>query len=145
MRISFSKYDLPDTVVSDNGTCFTSKEFEAFMEQNEVKHITVAPYHPASNGLAEKAVKIVKDGLRHSDGGLETKLMRVLFKYRTTPHTTTEETPSKLLMGRELKTPLDNLCPNLSSKVETRQLQKKAQHDKKAVQRSFSVGDLVYA
>ena len=45
------------------------------MEQNEVKHITVAPYHPASNGLAEKAVNIVKDGLRHSDGGLETKLM----------------------------------------------------------------------
>lgn len=144
MRISFSKYDLPDTVVSDNGTCFTSKEFEAFMEQNEVKHITVAPYHTASNGLAEKAVNIVNNGLRHSDGGLETKLMRVLFKYRTT-HTTTGETPSKLLMGRELKTPLDNLRPNLSRKVETRQLQKKAQHDKTAVQRGFSVGDLVYA
>ena len=117
MRISFSKCDLPDTVVSDNSTYFTSKEFEAFMEQNEVKHITVAPYHPASNGLAEKAVNIVKDGLRHSDGGLETKLMRVLFKYRTTPHPTTGETPSKLLMGRELKTPLDNLRPNLSSKA----------------------------
>lgn len=115
------------------------------MEQNEVKHITVASYHPASNGLVEKAVNIVKDGLRHSGGGLETKLMRVLFKYRTTPPTTTGETPSKLSMGRELKTPLDNLRPSLSSKVETRQLQQKAQHDKTAFQRSFSVADLVYA
>ena len=44
MRISFSTYGLPDTVVSDNGTCFTSKEFEAFMEQNGVKLIMVAPY-----------------------------------------------------------------------------------------------------
>ena len=144
-RISFSTYGLPDTVVSDNGTCLTTKEFEALMEQNEVKHITVAPYHPSSNGLAEKAVNIVKDGLKHSEGGLETKLMRVLFKYRSTPHTTTGETPSKLLMGRELKTPLDNLRPSLSSKVETRQLQQKAQHDKTAVQRSFSIGNLVYA
>ena len=145
MRISFSTYGLPDTVMSDNGTCFTSKEFEAFMEQNGVKHITVAPYHPSSNGLAEKAVNIVKDGLKHSERGLETKLMRILFKYRSTPHTTTVETPSKFLMGRKLKTPLDNLRPSLSSKVETRQLQQKAQHDKTAVQRSFSVGDLVYA
>ena len=65
LRISFSTHGLPDTVVSDNGTCFTSKEFKAFMEQNGVRHITVAPYHPSSNGLAEKAVNIVKDGLKH--------------------------------------------------------------------------------
>lgn len=145
LRISFSTHGLPDTVVSDNGTCFTSKEFKAFMEQNGVRHITVAPYHPSSNGFAEKAVNIVKDGLKHSEGALETKLMRVLFKYRTTPHTTTGETPSKLLMGRELKTPLDSLRPSLRSKVETRQQEQKLQHDKTAIQRSFSIGDLVYA
>ena len=145
LRISFSTHGLPDTVVSDNGTCFTSKEFKDFMEQNGVRHITVAPYHPSSNGLAEKAVNIVKDGLKHSDGTLESKLLRVLFKYRATPHTTTGETPSKLLMGRELKTPLDNLRPNLNSKVESKQQQQKEQHDKRAVQRVFSVGDLVYA
>ncbi|KXJ09330.1 uncharacterized protein K02A2.6 [Exaiptasia diaphana] len=96
LRASFSTHGLPDTVVSDNGTCFTSKEFKDFMEQNGVRHITVAPYRPSSNGIAEKAVNIVKDGLKHSDGTLESKLLRVLFKYRATPHTTTRETPSKL-------------------------------------------------
>ncbi|XP_020894181.1 uncharacterized protein LOC110233253 [Exaiptasia diaphana] len=115
------------------------------MEQNGVRHITVAPYHPSSNGLAEKAVNIFKGGLKHSDGTLESKLMRVLSKYRATPHTSTGETPSKLLMGRELKTPLDNLRPNLNSKVESKQQQQKEHHDKRAVQRTFSVGDLVYA
>ena len=145
LRISFSTYGLPDTVVSDNGTCFTTKELKAFMEQNGIRHITVAPYHPFSNGLAEKAVNIVKDGLKHSDGNLESKLMQILFNYRATPHTATGETPSKLLMGRELKTPLDNLRPNLNSKVESKQQQQKEQHHKRAVQRTFFVGDLVYA
>jgi len=38
-----------------------SAEFELLLEKNGVKHLTTAPYHPASNGLAERAVQIVKE------------------------------------------------------------------------------------
>ena len=43
-------------LVSDNRSCFTSEKFESFMKQNGIKHVNVAPCHPSSNGLAERAV-----------------------------------------------------------------------------------------
>uniref|UniRef100_A0A3B3SKQ2 Gypsy retrotransposon integrase-like protein 1 n=1 Tax=Paramormyrops kingsleyae TaxID=1676925 RepID=A0A3B3SKQ2_9TELE len=60
LRQSFSQQGIPEIVVSDNGTCFTSAEFREFMQKNGIRHITTAPYHPASNGLAERAVQTVK-------------------------------------------------------------------------------------
>ncbi|CAB1417871.1 unnamed protein product [Pleuronectes platessa] len=38
------------------GTQFTSSEFKDFMQQNKIVHSTIAPGHPATNGLAESAV-----------------------------------------------------------------------------------------
>mgnify|MGYP000229430996 FL=1 len=56
LREMFATHGIPGTVVSDNGSSFTSSEFQEFTTRNGIKHIKVAPYHPASNGLAERAV-----------------------------------------------------------------------------------------
>ena len=53
----FSTHGLPRTIVSDNGTNFTSTEFEQFMAQNGIKHIKAALFHPAPNGQPERAVR----------------------------------------------------------------------------------------
>ena len=53
MRATFATHGLPDMVVSDNGSCFTSSEIKSFLQKNGIKHVTSAPYHPASNGLVE--------------------------------------------------------------------------------------------
>ena len=58
LRTLFAKLGLPEMVVTDNGTCFVSQEFEQFLQKNGIKHTTSAPYHPASNGLAERAVQV---------------------------------------------------------------------------------------
>ena len=55
---------------------------EQFLKANGVRHITAAPYHPSSNGLAERAVQTCKATLKKiSAGTLETKIQQVLLNY----------------------------------------------------------------
>ena len=144
LRTLFSRYGIPETLVSDNGTGFTSGEFENFLATNGVKRLKSAPYHPATNGLAERAVQIVKRGLKKvTAGSVEERLARVLFAYRITPQSTTGLAPDELLLGRKLRTRLDLLRPNSPQRVESKQLQQKQDHDFKARPREFIVGDLV--
>ena len=121
---SFSKFGIPDQIVSDNGPTFRSEEFGNFLRRNGVRQTFVAPYHPSSNGLAERAVQVVKQGLRKlRDCGqsIENKLNIVLFQHRTIPHSTTGITPSESLFGRKIQTKLDLLRPSNKIKVQRSQ------------------------
>ena len=142
----FSTHGLPQKIVTDNGPSFTSDEFKRYMQANGIKHITSAPYHPATNGLAERAVQTMKQGIRQMlNGSIEEKLAKFLFKYRITPHSTTGVSPSELLMGRRIRSRLDLLLPDLTSVVQDKQLKQKQAHDKKKPDRNFIIGDTVFA
>ena len=85
-----------------------SNEFKEFMSRNGILHVTPAPYHPSTNGLAERAVQSFKQGLKRTTGkSIQDRLSRFLFQYRTTPHSTTGVPPAELLMGRRLRTRFD--------------------------------------
>ena len=93
-------------------------------------HITSAPYHPASNGLAERAVRIVKEGLRKmKTGTISDKIARLLFQYRMTPQSVTKLSPAELLLGRCLRGRLNLLHPNLADRVEKAAEKQKEYHD----------------
>ena len=145
LRTIFAVHGLPETLVSDNASCFTSAEFKQFLDKNGIRHITSAPYHPATNGLAERAVQTFKDGMKKcSEGDIETKLARFLFHYRNTPHTTTGISPAKLLFNREPRSHLTILRPSLSSKIRHKQTQQKGSHDLGTKNRSFNIDDPVF-
>ena len=61
----FARWGIPDTIVSDNGP---AQEFKVFCKSNGVKQVLVAPYHLSSNGVAERAVKTVKEGMKKMTG-----------------------------------------------------------------------------
>ena len=145
IRASIATHGIPDIIVSDNGSCFTSQEFESFCRANGITHIKSAPqYHPASNGLAERMVQTLKQGLKMGEGTFQEKLQRVLMAYRNTPHTTTGQTPAELLLGRKPKRLLDLAKPNLADRVHRKQNEQKQYHDDKARDRSFTMQQDVY-
>lgn len=103
-------------MVSDDGICFTSKEFQELMNHNGIKHITTALYHAASKGLAKRAVQTFKGLMKKSTGdSIEARLARVLFSYRITPQLTTGKSPAELLCGRKLRSTLDLIHPDFKS------------------------------
>ena len=91
-------------VVTDNGSNFTSDEFEEFLNQNEIRQIRTAPFHSASNGLAERAVQLLKEKIKkRNEGSVKTRVSRFLVRYRITPQTSTGVSPVELLLGRKMK------------------------------------------
>ena len=114
LRLLFASYGVPNQLVSDNGPQFVSKEFAEFMAGNAVKHIRVAPYHPASNGLAERFVQTFKKAMsaaRNDGASLSQKLCRFLLTYRSTSHATTQVAPCELFLKRNIRTRLDAIRP----------------------------------
>ncbi|XP_028304146.1 uncharacterized protein K02A2.6-like [Gouania willdenowi] len=145
LRSIFATHGLPDTIVSDNGPTFTSEVFREFVEKNGIRHIRTAPYHPASNGLAERAVETLKSGLRKMTGhSLEIKLARFLFQYRITPHTTTGLSPAEMLLKRKPKSHLDLLRPDVGAKVARSQEDQTLRRDQHARTWFFKQRDCVY-
>ena len=135
LRSCFARWGLPVVLVSDNGTCFTSSEFQEFVQKNGIRHVRSAPFHPSSNGLAENMVRTFKAAVSHSKGeGMRLALDRFLFKYRITPHTTTGVSPSELLLGRQVRTIYDLLKPSdaIEQRVIQQQIKQKAYRDPKA-------------
>ncbi|XP_020912823.1 uncharacterized protein K02A2.6-like [Exaiptasia diaphana] len=119
LRTLFARMGIPEQVVSDNGPQFTSAEFKNFMNVNGIKHVMGATYHPSTNGLAERFVQSFKRAVKadQTNRELQYKLDRFLMAYRTAPHSTTGQSPAQLLLGRNLKTRLDLLKPNMRRRV----------------------------
>ncbi|CAB4030743.1 Transposon Tf2-9 poly, partial [Paramuricea clavata] len=124
LRLIFAVYGLPEEVVSDNGPQFTATEFVEFMTKNGIKHTLVPPYHPQSNGAAERSVRVVKEALakqviQGTQGvSMKHRLANFLLRYRTTPHSTTGVSPGELMMKRRLRTRLSLVKPDLAQVVE---------------------------
>ena len=117
MRKTFATFGLPEQLHTDNGSCFTSNEFETFCKANGIKHTLSGAWHPETNGLAEKCVQIFKNAIKKMKGDMDFRLSRFLFRYRTTEQESTNRTPAFLLMGRELKTRLELMRPTVSINI----------------------------
>ena len=146
LRHMFAAYGLPEQLVLDNGPQFVSEEFRQFTRGNGIKHIRSSPYHPASNGLAERFVRTFKESMKamkNENLSLNHKLENFLLRQRTTPQATTRQSPCALFLGRQVRTRLDLLRPELASQVEGRQAVQKEQHDHHAHARSIEAGQPV--
>ena len=146
LRHVFAAHGLPDQLVSDNGPQFTSDEFTQFLRRNGIKHVRTAPYHPSTNGLAERFAKTLKKAILAGKGdgrSPQHKLSSFLLTYRSTPHAVTSVAPSVLLNNRSLKVVLDLVKPDIGRKVQEQQGHQKKGYDHHVCDRQFEVGDTI--
>ena len=148
-RNIFARYGLPTQVVRDNGPPFQFAEHEEFLRQNGIQKILASPYHPSSNGLAERFVQTFKYAMESSAddpaSSIQRRIQNFLISYRSTPHATTGSSPAKLFLQRELRTRLSPVTPDIGSRVASQKDKMKSNHDKFAKYREIVLGDSVLA
>ena len=143
----FASYGVPEQIVTDNAATFMSDEFQQFTKRNGILHTTGAPRHPATNGLAERYVSTFKAGMKKlakDDLSIEDKVSHFLLWYRTTPNSTTGESPADLFLKRHIRTRLDFLKPSIRERVRRKQYRQKEEHDQHAAERQFDMDEQVY-
>jgi hypothetical protein len=148
LRSIFSRNGIPAQIVSDNGSQFSSDEFATFMKRNGIKHFKSAPYHPVTNGLAERFIQAFKNSMRamkDESGDINQKIANFLLADRNTPYSTTNETPPKLFLGRNLRTRLSLINPNIQINVSRNQMNTTFQEKRTKNSRYFEDGQSVIA
>ena len=105
LKLIFSEYGWPETIVSDNSPCYSAEIFTKLMRDYSMNNITSSPHYPQSNGLAEKYVQIVKN-LFYKAKEEGTDLYKSLMIYRNTPLLYMLQSPMQLLQLQTARTQL---------------------------------------
>ncbi|KAK9688377.1 Integrase zinc binding domain [Popillia japonica] len=143
LRHSFAIMGLPKYIVSDNGPPFGSITFQQFCMSNGIILQHSPPYHPQSNGLAEKTVDTIKRSLKKQlqskKESLQHSIDNFLFAYRNTPSTSTNRSPSELIFKQLPRTKLSLLRPREAERKDNNEGKGKRSR------KYFTVNEKVYA
>ncbi|KHN86232.1 Uncharacterized protein K02A2.6, partial [Toxocara canis] len=103
LRGLLARYGLPEAIGSDSSTQFSSYDFQQFCNSNRIFHIS-PPYHPQSNGQAERFVDTFKCSMLklRREGTVPEIMDTFLGTYRRTPNAFPLEhrTSAELFLGR---------------------------------------------
>ncbi|MCH80654.1 gypsy retrotransposon integrase-like protein [Trifolium medium] len=98
-------FGVPQSVVTDNGSQFIDRKIQQMMENFKIKQQFSSVEHPQTNGQAKAANRVILRGLKRrlddAKGNWAEELHHILWAYRTTPHSSTGETPFRLTYGTE--------------------------------------------
>ena len=102
------RFGIPRALVSDNGKQFDNAKFRDFCVKLGIKNYYSSSAHPQSNGQAEVTIRTLKAALKTKLEDLKGKyLPKVLWAYRTTRKSATQETPFALAFGTEAVAPVE--------------------------------------
>ena len=110
LRTVFTRFGIPECIVSDNAPEFISKEFLAWIENQGARKIESPPYFPMANGRAERAVQTIKKGIKcwklsQCDMELDVFLQKMLFYHRISANYY-GKSPAEMVFGRQIRRPI---------------------------------------
>jgi transposase InsO family protein len=109
------RFEVSNSIITDNGTQFTGKKFLAFCEDHHIRVDWAAVAHPMTNGQVQRANGMILQGLKpriYNDLNKFGKrwmkeLPSVVWSLRTTPSRATGFSPFFLVYGAEAILPID--------------------------------------
>ena len=109
LRTVFARNGVPITLVSDNAPEFKAEKFTDWLRQIGCKPLNSPPYHPASNGQAERLVRTLKNALKAWNHAIPFQhfLQKILLTLRTAkPSGGRADSPDIMMWNRRLRHPL---------------------------------------
>ena len=105
------RYGAPVTLHSDQGGQFTSQLFITICQLLDINKTRTTPYHPQSDGLVERMnrtlIQMLSAHVNEHHNDWDIHLQQCLLAYRSSVHSSTLQTPAKLMFGREMRLPID--------------------------------------
>lgn len=106
-----TRFGEPETIITDNGTIFTSDRIKEYAVSLKIRLEQSIPYYPQANGQAEASNKvligILEKMVTERPGMWHLKLNEALWAYRTSPWSATGTTPYALTYGHDAMLPVE--------------------------------------
>ncbi|KAK1605819.1 hypothetical protein QYE76_029492 [Lolium multiflorum] len=103
------RFGIPQTITTDGGSVFVSKEFRGFCDDMGIKLIRSSPYYAQANGQAEASnqslIKLIKRKIEENPRDWHEKLSEALWAYRMSCHGAIKTSPYQLVYGQEAVLP----------------------------------------
>ena len=103
------RFGIPQTITTDQGTLFTSREFDEFAIGMGIKVLNSSPYYAQANGQVEASnkgiVKLIKRKIEENPKRWHTVLNEALWSYRMACHGATIVSPYQLVYGHDAVLP----------------------------------------
>lgn len=101
-------FGIPAIIISDNGSNFTSTEFNNFISKLKIKHLTTTSNHPQTNGLLERQHRKIKDSIRclaNTELQWDVLVPMIQLTWNNCPLHNSINSPSQLTFGQEMCLP----------------------------------------
>ena len=108
------RFGIPSQIHSDQGTQFEAALFQQMCHLLGMRKTRTTAFHPQSDGQTERQNRTVIDILaklaRENPSEWDEQLCYALSAYRSSVHSVTDETPNRLMLGREVATSITLLA-----------------------------------
>jgi len=102
---------IPQTLTTDQGSSFISKEVCAFTELYKIKLLNLSLYYAQANGKAESSnkilIKLIKKKIEKNPKRWHEVLSEALWAHRISRHGATKVTPFEFVYGQEAVLPVE--------------------------------------